>query len=410
MALGLRQREAFDDLEAAWRGHAGEAPSLVPTQDNDPREHRTSACPELDCVRDLLPRAIIKDAERRSADIGVGADRVLICSGAIDEETYLRRLADAHGFLFEPLDDMPRDRCALDDSRLIDAAAAGILPLHNGDELVLTVAPRGFAVRRILTLIDGNPALIRRFRLASSAQIQSFVFRHGETEIGNQAAHALHDAWPALSAAPPRWRQTFSPLIVTGLFASVALVIAPGPVMITFEVALATIFLAWMMLRVVGTLVYWPQNTRPAHIPDRELPVYTVMVALYREAAAVDGLIAALRQLDYPGIRAQTPQDIFRAVPTFPVCLKSEPSRRYGASAKRSPPASSFTSGRLAKPAPTSPMSKQLSAFSRPAAAVKTWPVTSIRTGYSNAGSLSICARSPSPKARSPRESLPLIV
>jgi hypothetical protein len=42
--------------------------------------------------------------------------------------------------------------------------------------------------------------------------------------------------------------------------------------------------------------------------PDRELPTYTVIVALYREAAAVKGLVAALRRLNYPGIMAQTPQ------------------------------------------------------------------------------------------------------
>ncbi|MCC7260642.1 MAG: glycosyltransferase [Alphaproteobacteria bacterium] len=35
-------------------------------------------------------------------------------------------------------------------------------------------------------------------------------------------------------------------------------------------------------------------------IPDRELPVYTILVPLYRETEALPGLIASLRALDYP--------------------------------------------------------------------------------------------------------------
>ena len=35
----------------------------------------------------------------------------------------------------------------------------------------------------------------------------------------------------------------------------------------------------------------------------RALPVYTIIVALYREAAAVEDLVNSLRSLDYPGIR-----------------------------------------------------------------------------------------------------------
>ena len=43
-----------------------------------------------------------------------------------------------------------------------------------------------------------------------------------------------------------------------------------------------------------------PPLVRPVRIADRRLPVYTIIVALYREAMAVDELVAALRSLDYP--------------------------------------------------------------------------------------------------------------
>ena len=61
-----------------------------------------SACPEIDCVRDLLPRRVIAAAERRARAIGLGADRVLICADAMTEDAYLTALAASVGTSYEP--------------------------------------------------------------------------------------------------------------------------------------------------------------------------------------------------------------------------------------------------------------------------------------------------------------------
>jgi len=90
--------------------------------------------PELDCVRGLLADAAIDAAEARAAKLGTGADRVLIANGALDEETYVRALADRLGVPFEPLDGVARVLCPLGDERLIEAAAQGMVPLVIADE------------------------------------------------------------------------------------------------------------------------------------------------------------------------------------------------------------------------------------------------------------------------------------
>ena len=82
-------------------------------------------------MRALLASDVIEDAERRAARLGVGADRVLIAAGALSEETYLRALGEALGVAFEPLDGTPRAFCPLNDDRLIESAAAGMLPLAS---------------------------------------------------------------------------------------------------------------------------------------------------------------------------------------------------------------------------------------------------------------------------------------
>jgi len=76
-------------------------------------------------------------AAQRAASVGVGADRVLIAGGVLSEDAYLRRLGKTLGVAFEPLDGIPRAQCPIDDERLIEAAAAGLLPITIDDELFL---------------------------------------------------------------------------------------------------------------------------------------------------------------------------------------------------------------------------------------------------------------------------------
>ena len=68
--------------------------------------------------------------------------------------------------------------------------------------------------------------------------------------------------------------------------------------------ALALIFLAWAALRVIGAVTRW-RSWRALRLRTDDLPIYTIVVALYDEASAVPGLVAALRELDYPAEKLQ---------------------------------------------------------------------------------------------------------
>ena len=89
--------------------------------------------PELDCVRDRLPLTTIAAAERRALAVGVTADRVLITSGLLTEEVYVRALAQSLGLAFEPLETPERTACPISDERLIEARAAGRLGCAQSD-------------------------------------------------------------------------------------------------------------------------------------------------------------------------------------------------------------------------------------------------------------------------------------
>jgi hypothetical protein len=287
------------------RGNFADRPSISPWS-----AESADRFPEIDCVRPLLATNVLAAAEQRAAALGVGADRVLIVAGALSEETYLRALGQTLGVVFEPLDGVARALCPVNDERLIESAAAGMLPLAIDDDLCLVVAPRGTAARQILRLIESNSARARRFRFTSAERLNRFTLRCAGKALAGRASEQLKQAWPMLSAATSRRLGNIVRVAIIGLISFASAVLAPTAAMLAFEVSLAAVFLAWLGLRLAGAFVNLPTAEPMPRLIDDALPVYTVIAALYREAASVDGLLSAIERIDYPGIMAQTPQAI----------------------------------------------------------------------------------------------------
>ena len=295
MGSGVAAEAAIDRPRMDFAGFAG-SPSIDP----DKGAESTALCRELDCVRHLVSADVLDAAQERADKIGTGADRVLIATGALDEETYLRALASSLGIAFEPLDGVARAQCPLADERLIEFAAAGLLPLESDDGLTVVVAPRGAAARRIIQLIDDNPAAAARFRLTSGERFTRFVMRTAGTALTARATDTLKSNWPLLSAASETRLGGIVALASIAIFPIAAYLFAPSTTMAAFEILLAIVFLAWLALRLTGALI---RRRAPGHSDepaDDKLPVYTIISALYREAASVDGLLRAIERFDYP--------------------------------------------------------------------------------------------------------------
>lgn len=256
-------------------------------------------CPELDSVERLLPPATIAAARERAAAVGVGADRVLITAGQLSEETYLSALGESLGVAFEPLDGIARARCPVGDDTLIQSTATGLLPLSDNGELVLVVAPRGLAARRLITILESDPALAQRFRFTTGERLSRFVLRQAGEAVAARATNRLKQTFPALSAGPRSAHKVSVPLALAGVIAVVGTGIAPLVALHVIAVTLAAVFLAWLGLRLATALI--PKlRPRQSAMSDDALPVYSVVSALYREAIAVDGLLRAIEHLDYP--------------------------------------------------------------------------------------------------------------
>jgi glycosyltransferase XagB len=265
-----------------------------------------SACPEIDCLRALLPDPVLAAAERRALSIGLGADRVLICANAISEEAYLAAFAKALGTSFERLDHVMRAECPLDDSELIYAATTGLLPLRHGSQTLWIIAPQGLVARHLADARQQPTGQLPPFYLTSTEQLCQFVARYTPKALGRQAADGLRRAQPLLSNAPrPRvWKSVVVTVLLVLAFAILPLVSAAA--INALGMLLCAIFLSSAALRLWSALYADPAPRRFLRIEDEKLPVYTVICALYREANVVGDLVAAISALDYPGIMAQT--------------------------------------------------------------------------------------------------------
>jgi hypothetical protein len=283
--------------EQDWAAPAA-IPSLVPIL---PREsHYPPRCPEIDCVRHLLPADLITIAELRAVEAGVGADRVLITSGLVSEETYVSALAASLGLVFEPLFGTSREHCPLSGDQLIEAANTGMLPLSGRNGVKIVVAPRLVDSRRLVTVATSGAEMARRIRLTSTARLHDFIARHSAQDIERRAVDDLRIGHPELSAGADRahrlWIVAYAALIALTVFAT------PDVALTAVEVTLAAVFLAWTGLRLLGLWSERFMRRQRRTFSNDWLPTYSIIIALYREAAAVPALVAALRAFDYPAL------------------------------------------------------------------------------------------------------------
>lgn len=110
---------------------------------------------------------------------------------------------------------------------------------------------------------------------------------------------------PAMSAADRGLMRRTAGVVISGLILLfAALVAGPGWPAALAGGTVGACVSVWVILRLTSAAI------RPSPLPrhrlrEDELPRYTILCALYREAAVVDALLAALRGLDYPRARLE---------------------------------------------------------------------------------------------------------
>src|SRR3972149_2788459 len=251
---------------------------------------------ELAALKPYVDPALFEAAARRAVLLQIGGDEVVRAHGLLPPDEITEALAEHLGLEIDPLDDDAQP----DSEGILQAAKTGVLRRIASDGRArITVAPRGSGIARLAAALERDPRLGEGLRLASPTRLSAYVRRVGATELAREAALGPHRRRPALSAAE---RGSLSLHVFAGLIAAAALVlglISPTALLLATEGFLGAAFLAWIALRLRACFVR-PDEIEPLRAPERALPIYTIVVPLYREAHIVPRLVAALRRLDYP--------------------------------------------------------------------------------------------------------------
>jgi hypothetical protein len=195
----------------------------MPEQTGRTRRARSPAS-ELDCLRGILPVPLLHAAERRSRELNLGADQILIQWGVISEETYVAHLARHLGIGFDDLSTVGRAHCPLADADLPGIAEFGILPLQEDATLNWIVTPRAFTARRLTRFSTTYPSLIARIRLTTRRHLHQYLTEQTGDVLSDIAAEGLLQTRPAMSAKSIiGWRRGLQPAILLLICAVLAL-------------------------------------------------------------------------------------------------------------------------------------------------------------------------------------------
>jgi hypothetical protein len=169
--------------------------SIAPPRMPLPARETPAALPfELAALQGQVDPALLTAAARRAEILGVGGDEVLRCHGIISADSMTQALADHLGLEVDPLDDDHPPRSP----RLLEAVITSVLTprVKPSGHKVITIAPRGLAIRRLADALTKNPRLAQHLRIASPEQLSAHVRRVGATELAREAVLGLHSRWP----------------------------------------------------------------------------------------------------------------------------------------------------------------------------------------------------------------------
>lgn len=276
-------------------------PRAVPAG-NDNLRHLCDRGPahELDCLRHVLAPDLLRRAECRAGDLGIGADQVLIRWGIIDNTAYLRHLSQHTGIAIDELLDVDRSDLLLHDEQIACAAASGMVQLRRNGQLVLAIAPRNLTARSISRAVAADPSLTRGMRLTSDAALRRFLLQQGGAALARSAARGVSDSYPSMSAAPGLDDGVWRGRMKRGAAVGAVALLPPLMIPAAWGILLALCFLGFVMLRLAACCWPRPRRLPLARLPDDRLPIYTIIAALYREADSVAPLMRAIDALDYP--------------------------------------------------------------------------------------------------------------
>jgi cellulose synthase/poly-beta-1,6-N-acetylglucosamine synthase-like glycosyltransferase len=276
-----------------------------------------SAPPPLPLGEALVERGLISKLQLRWAletqrRTGVRLGRVLLTAGLVRRLQLHSVLADLWGCDFVDLSATPPDPnlAGMLDRSLM--AREGWMPFALRDgvlEIATSERPSEELAARVVAAL---PEEFRRqvgwaeFLATTDWDIQVALRCIFRGEISRDAALGLSDLDPLLGARVGLTLGQRLSLEVASGAAAIGAVLDARALLVSLIVVINSAFVLAVAFKFVTSLIgasaarKRDSRSAPPRVPDDELPLYTVLVPVFREANVVGELIENLRELDYP--------------------------------------------------------------------------------------------------------------
>ena len=255
-------------------------------------------------VGTVIGGATLAIAEAEAHRCEVAPHEVLLSTGALPQTAYTSALAHRLGVPVANWD-----------------AAFDLKTHEDGDDVkgLGLAAHIGGRPCRVLCAEDGTPDALRQrinalqarglnVALASKQRMDAVLEVHWKAERIDRAVRGLFRQQPMRSAAGPVWTwQVILAAVAVGLIVG-GFSVLPDATIAALTGIIALPFLCVTMLRIVALREVMTSSRNRIRqqrldipsFPERTLPVYSVLVPLFREAKVLPGLVQSLQALAYP--------------------------------------------------------------------------------------------------------------
>lgn len=178
--------------------------------------------------------------------------------------------------------------------------------LERGGDVSFLITPERIRLDLVRERIRASPALARRLKLVPVAVLRAAVLQRSRPFLANLAVGGLFDRFPQMSAriVAQAWQGIIVGFVMTAI--PVGLVLFPMPVLMTLHACATFFFLACVVLRFMAVASPRPSTERPKlALPPPNAPIFSVLVALYKEAEIVPHLLACLDRIVWPRERLE---------------------------------------------------------------------------------------------------------
>ena len=247
----------------------------------------------------------MRAVETRARLAGVPFQVELLASGVVDEAELFRGLAAHLGLPFvahlRPESLFMREEQGLGELRRQGGVRKAVAVDETG-RTVLLIAPDRLDIGAMVRYLRNHRRIAGHMRVVPPSVLRQAVQRRVRTNLSRVAVNGLFDTMPEFSArfVLNAWQGIV--LGASSVALAVCVALAPLTSLFVLHIILSVFFLGCVALRLAVS-----RNVRKREAPTllramktEEMPVYTVLVALYKEADVVPDLLVALGRIVWP--------------------------------------------------------------------------------------------------------------